>query len=59
MEVSEKVILTKIKIMYSEAGESQVIGFILSASFDPELGIGVVVSNGVVTDVDVQDIVLG
>ena len=51
--------LLKIKIMYTETGGDQEIGFICSASFDPELGVGVLVSNGKVEDVDVQDIVLG
>lgn len=58
-DVAGLVDLLKIKIMYSEAGEDQEIGFIFSASFDPELGVGVLISNGKVEDVDVQDIVLG
>lgn len=45
--------------MFSDEGEDEKIGFVFDASFDPELGVGVLVSNGNVDDVDVQDIVLG
>lgn len=58
-EVSSSVDLLNIKIMYTEEGEAQEIGFIFSANFDPELGVGVLVSNGKVKNIDVQDIVLG
>lgn len=58
-EVSSLVELLAIKIMYSNVDDIQEIGFVFDASFDPELGIGVLVANGKVQAVDVQDIVLG
>lgn len=58
-DVAGLVDLLKIKIMSTDVGEDREIGFIFGASFDPELGVGVLVSNGKVKDVDVQDIVLG
>nr|WP_158699627.1 hypothetical protein [Pseudomonas aeruginosa] len=51
--------LKRIKVMSAfEAGVRQ-IGFIFDAVFDPQLGIGVLVTNGSVEAVDTQDILLG
>ena len=58
-EVAGLVDLKKVKIMHSDDGEDREVGFIFNADFDPELGVGVLVTNGEVEEVDVQDIVLG
>ncbi|WDG79713.1 hypothetical protein PUP68_09050 [Pseudomonas chlororaphis] len=55
----ELVELKQIKIMYTDEGRDREVGFVFDAVFDEQLGVGVLVSNGVVIDVDVQDIVLG
>ncbi|MET1257217.1 DUF6985 domain-containing protein [Aliikangiella maris] len=51
--------LRKVKIMSTDDGEDRELGFIFDASFDPELGVGVLVTNETEIEVDVQDIVLG
>ncbi len=53
------VSLRCIKVMSPfDAGMRQ-IGFIFDATFDPQLGLGVLVTNGSVETVDTQDILLG
>lgn len=56
--IREMVNLKYLKVIYTEIGEDRELGFIFDASFDPELGIGVLVSNERVVEVGVQDIVL-
>lgn len=51
--------LRRIKIMATCAAEVRDVGFIFDAAFDPQLGVGVLVRNEKVIDIDVQDIVLG
>lgn len=53
------VSLTEIKVMSAFDNETRQIGFIFDATFDPELGLGVLVVDGRVTEVDVQDFLLG
>ena len=57
-DIREMVNLKYLKVIYTEIGEDRELGFIFDASFDPELGIGVLVSNERVVEVGVQDIVL-
>lgn len=56
-DVSTLVELLKIKILSSD--DLRELGFIFNASFDPELGVGVLVVNENIEEVDVQDILLG
>ena len=57
-DIREMVNLKYLKVIYTEIGEDRELGFIFDASFDPELGVGVLISNERVVDVGVQDIVL-
>ena len=57
-DIREMVNLKYLKVIYTEIGEDRELGFIFDSSFDPELGIGVLVSNERVVEVGVQDIVL-
>jgi uncharacterized protein YdbL (DUF1318 family) len=57
-DIREMVNLKYLKVIYTEIEEDRELGFIFDASFDPELGIGVLVSNERVVEVGVQDIVL-
>lgn len=50
--------LKYIKIIHTENGEDRKIGFIFDTSFDPELGVGILISNERVVEIGVQDIVL-
>ena len=56
-DVAALVNLLKIKIMSSD--DMRELGFIFDASFDPELGVGVLLINESIEQVDVQDILLG
>ena len=53
------VSLNEIKVMSAFDSAKRQIGFIFDATFDPELGLGVLVVDGRVTEVDVQDFLLG
>ncbi|MGK9416192.1 DUF6985 domain-containing protein [Pseudomonas cedrina] len=53
------VSLRCIKVMSPFDTEVRQIGFIFDATFDPQLGLGVLVTNGFVETVDTQDILLG
>lgn len=53
------VSLRCIKVMAAFEPELRQIGFIFDATFDPQFGLGVLVTNGAVEAVDVQDILLG
>lgn len=58
-EMQNLVSLRSVKVMSAfDAGEHQ-IGFIFDAIFDPQLGLGVLVTNCSVETVDTQDILLG
>lgn len=41
--------------MFNFDGDERDIGFVFDATFDPELGIGVLVTNSLVSTVDVRD----
>lgn len=53
------VTLRRVKVMSAFDTDVRQIGFIFDALFDLQLGVGVLVTNGVVDAVDVQDILLG
>ncbi|MBD8496062.1 hypothetical protein IFR09_20445 [Pseudomonas syringae] len=53
------VCLRCIKVMYAFDEGVRQVGFIGDATFDPELGLGVLVTNGFVEAVDTQDFLLG
>jgi len=53
------VSLKFIKVMSPFDAEARQIGFIFDAAFDPQLGLGVLVTNGLVEAVDTQDMLLG
>lgn len=53
------VLLRFIKVMTNFESDDREIGFVFDATFDPELGVGVLVSNGSVSTVDAQDFLLG
>lgn len=53
------VSLRSIKVMSPFGAGVRQIGFIFDATFDPQLGLGVLVTNGFVEAVDTQDILLG
>lgn len=53
------VSLRCIKVMSPFDAGARQIGFIFDATFDPQLGLGVLVTNGSVETVDTQDILLG
>ena len=55
----ELLVLRCVKVMFNFDGDGRDIGFVFDATFDPELGIGVLVTNGFVSTVDVQDFLLG
>ena len=55
----DSITLKAIKVLFSEPGKPRRIGLILDWSLDPELGIGVLIENEKVSEVSVQDIVLG
>ena len=57
-DLNGMVTLKYIKVLLTDDGEDREIGFIFDAVFDPELGVGVLVTNEKVVDVGVQDIVL-
>ena len=57
-DLNGMVTLKYIKFLLTDDGEDREIGFIFDAVFDPELGVGVLVTNEKVVDVGVQDIVL-
>ena len=56
-DITALVNLLRIKIMSSD--DMRELGFIFDASFDPELGVGVLLINESIEEVDVQDILLG
>jgi hypothetical protein len=53
------VSLRRIKVMSAFDIAEHQIGFVFDATFDPQLGLGVLVTNGSVEAVDTQDILLG
>ncbi len=53
------VSLRRIKVISAFDAGARQIGFIFDATFDPQLGLGVLVTNGSVEAVDTQDILLG
>nr|WP_298165078.1 hypothetical protein [uncultured Pseudomonas sp.] len=53
------VFLRRIKVMSAFDAREHQIGFIFDTTFDAQLGLGVLVTNGVVEAVDTQDILLG
>jgi hypothetical protein len=53
------VSLKCVKVMSAFNARAREIGFIFDATFDPQLGLGVLVTNGSVEAVDTQDILLG
>ncbi|WP_273819283.1 DUF6985 domain-containing protein [Pseudomonas asplenii] len=53
------VSLRCVKIMSPFEADVRQVGFIFDAIFDPQLGLGVLVTNGSVEAVDTQDILLG
>ena len=58
-DMRELVSLRCIKVMSPFDVGLRQIGFIFDATFDPQLGLGVLVTNGFVEAVDTQDILLG
>ncbi|UZE24511.1 hypothetical protein LOY67_03600 [Pseudomonas sp. B21-056] len=58
-EMRDLISLRCIKIMSPFDAGARQIGFIFDAMFDPQLGLGVLVTNGAVEAVDTQDILLG
>lgn len=58
-DMRDLVSLKCVKVMYAFNAGAHEIGFIFDAVFDPQLGLGVLVTNGAVGTVDVQDILLG
>jgi hypothetical protein len=46
-------------VMSAFDADARQIGFIFDATFDPQLGLGVLLTNGSVEAVDTQDILLG
>lgn len=56
--ILEFIELKNLKFDYTDVGEERMMGFIFDASFDPELGIGILVLNEKVAEVGAQDIVL-
>ncbi|WP_434672564.1 DUF6985 domain-containing protein [Pseudomonas sp. R1-15] len=58
-DMQDLVSLKRIKVMSAFDAEARQIGFIFDAKFDPQLGLGVLVTNCSVEAVDTQDILLG
>ncbi|CAN1596891.1 DUF6985 domain-containing protein [Pseudomonas mediterranea] len=58
-EMRGLISLRSIKVMSPFDAGARQIGFIFDAMFDPQLGLGVLVTNGAVEAVDTQDILLG
>ncbi len=58
-DMQDLVSLRCIKVMSPFDAGSRQIGFIFDVTFDPQLGLGVLVTNGSVETVDTQDILLG
>ncbi|ROM55879.1 hypothetical protein BK648_05970 [Pseudomonas poae] len=58
-DMRDLVSLRCIKVMSPFDAGARQIGFIFDATFDPQLGLGVLVTNGSVETVDTQDILLG
>ncbi|MCF7531654.1 DUF6985 domain-containing protein [Pseudomonas petrae] len=58
-DMRDLVSLRCIKVMSPFDSGSRQIGFIFDATFDPQLGLGVLVTNGSVETVDTQDFLLG
>ncbi|WP_223470275.1 MULTISPECIES: DUF6985 domain-containing protein [unclassified Pseudomonas] len=58
-DMQDLVSLRCIKVMSPFDAGSRQIGFIFDATFDPQLGLGVLITNGSVETVDTQDILLG
>ncbi|MGZ0713737.1 DUF6985 domain-containing protein [Pseudomonas palleroniana] len=58
-DMQDLVSLKCIKVMSPFDAGSRQIGFIFDATFDSQLGLGVLVTNGSVEAVDTQDILLG
>ena len=54
-----KVYFDSLTVDVPESGKPLEIGFIFDANFDPQLGLGVLVTDGSVETVDTQDILLG
>ncbi len=53
------LVLRCVKVMFNFESDERDIGFVFDPTFDPELGIGVLVTNSLVSTVDVQDFLLG
>ena len=53
------VTLINVKVMFAFEDGARQIGFVFDATFDPELGVGVLVTNGLVEAVETQDFLLG
>jgi len=58
-DMENLVTLRRVKVMSAFEPDARQIGFIFDALFDSQLGVGVLVTNGVVEVVDVQDFLLG
>lgn len=58
-DMRDLVSLRCIKVMSPLDSGSRQIGFFFDATFDPQLGLGVLVTNGSVKTVDTQDFLLG
>ncbi|MBA1377712.1 DUF6985 domain-containing protein [Pseudomonas brassicacearum] len=58
-DMRDLVSLKCVKVMSAFNAGAREIGFIFDAVFDPQLGLGVLVTNGSVEAVDTQDILLG
>jgi hypothetical protein len=58
-DLRELVSLRSIKVMTVFEGDERQIGFVFDATFDPELGVGVLLTNGCVEAVETQDFLLG
>jgi hypothetical protein len=58
IEFSRLISLDYIRFLYSKNTSVRKIGFVFDAKFDPELGVGVLVVNGQISEVSVQDIVI-
>lgn len=57
--LQDLLVLSCVKVMFNFGGDQRDIGFVFDATFDPELGVGVLVTNSFVNSVDAQDFLLG